>query len=280
MLLNFSKLYHKSDLINHNSHLFNVPGVYIWGFIYENKADQIGDPVDFSNVGNPMANPVDHVFIPYYVGKHKRSVLNRLNEHRNFTNGNAQKYTRFTLEFMKYFFKDPAFRLNTNTNNPANFINLIQNYGFVHTIEYFNNRDVLSEIYGNAINIVEVGKNDFPIQLQTYKNGHPLFDTLDFLGNTFDNFFFTYAEINDEDKLTRCESVTALLLKGKTVSKIEDSSGAINAIQNNLIHIVHNNFQHLKFPIFKDVVDFWEDPNMGQNINNIDFPGYLKAKAI
>ena len=280
MPLNFSRLYHKFDLINNNSQLFNVPGVYIWGFIYEKKGDQIGDPVDFSNIGSTIADPSKHVFIPYYVGKHERSVLVRLREHQDVRNGNALRLTRFTLEYMKCFFKDTFFKLNTSTFNDRNFINLIAHYKYTRAVEYYNDSKILSQLHGNAINIVGNQPNDFPINQQSYKNGQAIFDTLDFLSKTFNNFFFTFVDLRDlkphEDMdlsqtIELIESITAMLLKGKTVAKIEKLNKALISIEINDYNL--NGPQG--FDIFKDIEDFLDDKIGDYQINNVAFPGYL-----
>lgn len=271
MQLIFSEVFHKSELCTLNNDRFHVPGVYIWGFIYEKDGDKIGDPVNFSSIGSPIADPKKHVFIPYYVGKHERSILERLNEHKNFQIGNARKYTRFTLRYMKSFFKDPNFSLNTNNNNALNFERLLNNYSNSHVVEYFNSGKILKMIYGNTVSIPTNAKNDNPINGIHFVNGQPLFDTLSFLGDAFNNFFFSYFESQAIKNLTLFESISALLLKGKTVSKIEKLKYSLLSIQNNNYDLIGPK----GFNIFKQPDAIRLDLNRPFELGNIAFPGYL-----
>lgn len=285
MPLEFSELFHKSALTQTNKDRFKVPGVYIWGFVYHKTENGIGDPVDFTGVKNLVADPDEHVFIPYYVGKHERSVLDRLREHQDVRNGNALRLTRFTLEYMKCFFKDTFFKLNTSTFNDRNFINLIANYQYTSAVEYYNDSKILFQLHGNAINIVGNKPKNFPINQQSYKNGQAIFDTLDFLSKTFNNFFFTFVDLrnlkhhedmNLSQTIELIESITAMLLKGKTVAKIEKLNKALISIGNNDYNL--NGPQG--FDIFKDRDDILIDKTGKYQINNIAFPGYLQTPAL
>jgi hypothetical protein len=135
-------------------------------------------------------------------------------------------------------------------------------------------------IYGNAVVIPPNAHNNNPITGIHFANSQPLFDTLDFLSNTFKNFFFTFdslsnlkphGDMNLGNTIELTESIAALLLKGKTVGKIEKLGMALESIGRN----DYNLSGPQDFDIFKDRDSVLLDPAGNYNINNIAFPGYL-----
>ncbi len=274
MPLNFSKLYHKSDLINNNSLIFNVPGVYIWGFIYEKDGDKIGNPVDFTGDTNPKARPDKHVFIPYYVGVSSSSILRRLrDEHIQPRCIPSNKRTRLSMNYMKMYFNDPDFPLHYKGNNSSNFLRLVNHYNPTRVVEYFNNDQVLTLIYGAGNIQINGSVRNYPINIQSLLPGNSaLNDTLDHYINNNKNFFFTYAECQEIGNLRLCESVTAVILKGKTLGQFQNlQDNEIQMILDPYFNIIDNT----GFNIFKQPNQLWINPQGPLDISNIAFPGYL-----
>ena len=170
MPLNFSELYHKSDLINNNSQLFHVPGVYIWGFIYEKVGGKIANPVDFTRDTNPKVNPEKHLFIPYYVGQ--GIIMRRLMEHLDFRRNDSNKKTRIAIERIPSVLAKKDFPLNCNVKdhnkilkNTERFDKYTDNISNSGDISYFNDSKILAKIYNDEI-ILRPEKGNFPIQKQ------------------------------------------------------------------------------------------------------------------
>jgi len=274
MPLNFSRLYHKSDLINNNSQLFHVPGVYIWGFIYEKDGNKIGNPVNFKGVGNPVADRNKHVFIPYYVGESSSSILRRLrDEHIQPRCIPSNKRTRLSMNYMKVYFNDPYFPLHYKGNNSSSFLRLVKHYNTTRVVEYFNNDQVLALIYEAGNIQINGSVRNYPINIQSLLPGNtPINDTLDQYINSNNNFFFTYSECQEIGNLRFCESVTAIILKGKTL-------GQFRNLQDNEIQMIldpfYNIIDNTEFNIFKQPDQLWDKPQGPFEISNIAFPGYL-----
>lgn len=73
----------------------NIKGVYVWGFRFPNKENIESD---FGrNTGPISLTP----FLPYYVGKNEKSIVNRIKDHYNF---NAD-YHIFKRQFLHVFYK-------------------------------------------------------------------------------------------------------------------------------------------------------------------------------
>lgn len=296
MPLNFSRLYHKSDLINNNSQLFNVPGVYIWGFIYEKDGDKIGNPVNFTGNVNPVADPAKHVFIPYYVGESSSSILSRLKGHSEPRRGDASKRTRLTSQYMRSYFNDPNFPLFYKKGNTNDFIDLINYYPNNRVIEYFNSAQVLNLIYGNGFVLLRGlplnHPGNVPINNLFIMPGNVnINDTLDYYINTMNNFFFTYVDIYSlfdfvgqnpcfirqyaSAIIKKFQALTVIMLKGKTLGKFDDVGSVLTSINHCPNQLIFNSMTRSGFDIFKDSQNLLRDPTGDYDINNVDFPGYL-----
>lgn len=195
------------------------PGIYIWGFMYEydKQEKRLKEPIDFKDK-EKLFEPHKMQFLPYYVGLRK-NVFARLKEHHNVYKGHVTKYTRLSLKYMESFYNDLAFPINIKRkrNNKA-MLHLCLNQN--SKIEYFNDDQCLQAIYPG---ISPVGKTgNFPLVNQNYK-GNKLPDTLDYLINTKDNFWFCYSIVPDDLKclLEYFETYTFWSLKGKTISQTE-----------------------------------------------------------
>lgn len=296
MELKFSELYHKSDLAN-NGAIFNVPGVYIWGFIYEKEGGKIGNPVNFTGNVNPVADPAKHVFIPYYVGiaRNNMTVLSRLSRHLQFRIDDSNKRTRIKIGEIPSTLSNDHFPLNPRgndqngiSNNTARFLNYIQNANYQNDISYFNDANVLNLLYNNTITLFPQNTN-YPIQNQIIGHGGLIPDSLNTLSSStpcistkqcYNNFFFCLYKQGKElvpfdsvvpVKLTLIEAVCVLMLKGKTLGQFQNLKDAIKMISDPNFEITDNT----GFNIFKQPNAIRIDPNRPFELGNIAFPGYL-----
>lgn len=289
MQIKFSELYHKSALtLPRNKNLFNVPGVYIWGFVYEKRGEQIGDPLDFKGVDNPVADPEKHVFIPYYVGESESSILNRLNSHIKPRKGDSAKRTRLTIDYIKEFFKDFSFPINSKPPSGTAFMNgmKINSFRFFSWVQlnqinkdklqYFNNEIIMQLLYPRnplLVNFNNYANTEFPItdpNINISENS----DSLNVLMNIKNNFFFTFLKIDTSHNTTKeIESYTTLSLKGKTLAEITKVSNCINQMnEGNFYTIIDNTgFNIFKKQEPKSILLF---PNRPFELGNIAFPGY------
>lgn len=291
MQLEFSKLFHKSALTS-NGACFKAPGVYIWGFVYHKDGDKIGDPVNFTVVGNPIADPEKHVFIPYYVGESACNVLSRLFEHVQPLKRPSSKRTRLTMDYMKKYYSDVHFPLHYRGGNGNSFINLINHYHPTRVVEYFNDVKVLNLIFGNGGIQINGKTRDYPINNQFLMPGNiDLNDTLHYYINTMNNFFFTYVDIYSlfdcvgqnpcfigqyaSAIIKKFEAITVIMLKGKTLGKFDDVGSVLTSISNCPNKFIFNSLHQSGFDIFKDSQNLLRDPAGDYDINNVDFPGYL-----
>ena len=206
------------DEIN-NLEKLNNPGIYIWGLnLDSNKNKTI----------NKSSNKLDK-FIPYYEGidsrkgKIKMNINKRLITHRNVDKGVGLKYTRINIAGIRDNYKNiesclsNIIKQKTNTDIRKK---LIAN------VSYFNNDEVLKEIYP-SINI-SGSKGNFPISLQKINNSKFIIDDLK---NSIESggFWFLYCSIINENSLSEndfkhkleiIESLTYYKLKGITISKV------------------------------------------------------------
>lgn len=288
MTLNFSKLYHKSDLINNNSQLFNVPGVYIWGFIYEKEGGEIGNPVNFTGNVNPVAHPNKHVFIPYYVGESSGKIKDRfIKEHVRPRINPASKRTRLTLDYIKEFFKDPTFPLNSKPPLGTSFMNdmTINSFRFFSWVQlsqinkdklqYFNNEIIMQLLYPRnplLASFNNYANTNFPITLLAI-NINDQQDSLSQLITHHANFFFTFCEFDSPRNVRReIETYTTLTLKGKTLAEITNVPNCLEQIKVGNFHTINDK---TGFNIFKQPNQLWVNPQGPFDISNIAFPGYL-----
>jgi hypothetical protein len=290
MPLQFSQLLHKTALGNQAN--LDIPGVYIWGFVYQKDENGIGAPLNFKKIANPIADPDKHVFIPYYVGESSTSILKRLrDEHIQPRNNPSNKRTRLTMGYMLRYFNDVHFPLHFNIRNGYNFLTLVQQYQPTRVVEYFNDDKVLKSIYGSGSIQINGRKREYPINDQLIMPGRvSLNDTLDYYINDIDNFFFMYVDIcnlfnfvkenncftDDYTKilLKKFEALTVVSLKGKTLGKFNGSSKVINSFIT-CPNLIFDSMINSGFDIFKGHNSLLINPAGNYNINNIAFPGYL-----
>jgi len=247
-----------------------VRGIYIWGFVYEcDNTNNLLEPLNYRNPTNinlyknnkyKLCNNWN--FIPFYVGQEGGRIFDRITQHHNVrANANAVKYFRFSLDYMKLFFKDPAFPFNPRL---ATILPLIPIPPISSPIEYFNQESALRAIYP-GITPITSGRNntDCPITEQTFNPTTmtsdgitPLPDTLDYLVNNLNNFWFCYMPLVNGENLNTYETYTFWSLKGKTTSYTEAFEGTYPTITNPTGN-----------PIFKT-------DDLGNLAASFDFPGY------
>lgn len=285
MPLIFSELFHKTALCSQAN--LGVPGVYIWGFIYEKDRDKIGDPVNFSKIGSPIADPDKHVFIPYYVGESSSSILSRLFEHIQPQKSPSSKKTRLTIDYIKCFFNDVDFPINSGLylgirNFHGMSVNSNRFYGWIelnnitnNELQYFNNEIIMQLLYPNNLHLITYNNptnNNFPITLPVI-NINDQQDSLNQLITHQANFFFTYCKLNPSTNPTKeIETYTTLSLKGKTLAEI---TGVPRCMQEMNAGNFHNIVDNTGFDIFKQPDAIRLDLNRPFELGNIDFPGYL-----
>ncbi|MBK7441023.1 MAG: hypothetical protein IPI65_05715 [Bacteroidetes bacterium] len=97
------------EIINNSSNIPNpnLPGIYIWGFMYSYNNFGLAAPINNKNV-MPQYNKGSMQFIPYYVGIRKSRIFSRIKEHNeigniNKPNSSAHKFTRLSPNYMTKF---------------------------------------------------------------------------------------------------------------------------------------------------------------------------------
>jgi hypothetical protein len=219
----------KKNINNIDNSNLNVPGIYIWGFMYSKKEEALYNPFDCKIEKNKKYESNSMQFIPYYVGKKTDSIINRINEHHAVrSNPNSIKYTRLSNNYLKEFYQDPSFPINVGHSNIYDFIKL----GFENKVNYYNHLGFLCVKYRVEINkllnkgFVYKSILDVPIIDYDFLNSKDtLFHMID--EENLNNFWFCFAEFpkNKEiiDKyLESYETLTFYSLKGKTISKTQE----------------------------------------------------------
>lgn len=202
-----------------------VRGIYIWGFMYKYDKNGIAAPVNFSDSKKSFNSDIMK-FIPYYVGKSEKNIFGeRMKKHHDVRNENgfkkcdADKYIRFSHEFMTEFFKCKDFPIRTGTKTPTKKLNKL-NEIFPNAIIYHNNQKVLEKIYPN-LEIVPYN-NNYPIRLQKI-NGNNIPDTLEDIVDNMKNFWFCFAPLLEKSEILKIYETTVYYsLKGKTISMVQD----------------------------------------------------------
>jgi|GEM_PF-5912153 len=227
MCLQFKELRHKSWIVPNKKEL-EVPGVYIWGFLFDchidplnNSKIAIGAPTVCDDEFLDSPNFKEKVFIPYYTGKSDKDIYSRLSSHICFKSHPADKYIRINLSYMNRFF------LNENLINPIrppkDYQKDRQMALTAMQISYTNITDVMNKFY--LLN--QVGKN-FSICHYLQMN-LPIEDNLYTLSVKYNNFWFTYLPIEkpkddtstDKKYFEQWESYIFWSLKGVTLSQVE-----------------------------------------------------------
>lgn len=226
--LSFKGPFQFYDLVNEHD-AYN-PGIYIWGFVYVYKGSELVGPVDFTNPKN-IFDKTKMKFIPYYVGKSQSNMFrDRLSKHHDVKNSaknsDANKYTRLSHDYMKWFFKDPCFPIPKSyayknkicelilKDNPV--IDSIKN----SKVAYFNSCSILRNIYPGLI--PKCVKENYPITEQEL-DGEKIQDTLFDIVVGKNNSWFCYASADvTKKKLSDCEATTFYSLKGKTIGKTKN----------------------------------------------------------
>lgn len=75
----FSEIYSYKNFCN--TIPINAKGIYVWGFRFIEH---------------------DNLFLPYYVGKHETSIVNRIKEHYNFKDPYNIFHKKYLVEYYKY----------------------------------------------------------------------------------------------------------------------------------------------------------------------------------
>lgn len=231
-------------------------GIYVWGFMYEYKGSTLMKPVDYRN-----PEPDKKKFIPYYVGLRK-DIFKRLKEHQNVRKGDATKYTRLSIDYMKSFFMDnnTKGKDSENPNFPTHIGDKTFTNSIVKLIEndnkkiiYFNSKVALEKIYKKeGIQLITCDGYNYSIICQRTNDGNKLYDSLYEIVDTkqMNNFWFCYA-IPDEKgiNLKIFETYTFYSLKGKTISK----TGNYDKVNpDRVTHNISINDEYLNAKIFKD----------------------------
>jgi hypothetical protein len=205
----------------------DVPGIYIWGFVYHKIDGKLGEPTS----GIVKLNN-SHQFIPHYVGIHqKEPIFKRIKQHHDTNkNENTKKYIRFSKEYMKEFFvSESGFPIHIGNNFVSKkFDQLVKLNKCVTNITYHNHCDVLLSAQPTLSPSPVRGQNN-PITDWDGTNGKsllltPTIDTLDWLVNTLNNFWFCFIPLSQQDcnlnNLTHVDIETYVYycLKGKTIS--------------------------------------------------------------
>jgi uncharacterized protein YlbG (UPF0298 family) len=217
--INFMNIDKKGNIKEGNVNL-NISGLYVWGFMYYFDGETIGQPVN-SSEDNFEYDSNTMKFIPYYVGKSdSTTIYQRLKKHHNIRKGDAAKYIRLSLKYMKEFFKDSVFPIKfKRVQNNSAIADLISNSA--GKIEYFNDPNCLKLIYPN-INLNLSGRNNTDCPIPQQKNGtQDLPDSLAQLIEENNNFWFCYCDLpqNPSFTLENLETYAFWSLKGKTVSQ-------------------------------------------------------------
>jgi hypothetical protein len=229
--LDFKGPFHLNELAKLSKSSKKFPGIYIWGFIYHYDRSTLIKPIDFKKNPNLKFDKTQMKFIPYYVGKSEGNMFTeRLMLHHKveISSGSvhADKYTRLNEDYMKSFFKDIDFPINTSSKTQENGIYKLiwQNNPDIDSIKnskitYFNSPSILKHIYPGLT--PQCVKDNYPITEQKLE-GKKIDDTLYNIVVGKDNFWYCYAHADVPKKeLSDCEATTFYSLKGKTISKIK-----------------------------------------------------------
>jgi hypothetical protein len=226
-------------------------GIYIWGFAYETKNGELSQSVNLQNQNYENETSCilkdEWKFIPYYVGKHESDLEKRLTEHHSVrTDASATKYVRFKKDYYKEFFNDPNYKIFTGDGDRQyrDLTKLVLNNP--KSLSYFNNVHLLYTI-DKQIKPIYKSITDIPI-INCHKGVNLMPDTLDEIVstksdlniNTKNNFWFCYAELDEElekelknyrstlekgsrsEFLKNPEAQTFYSLRGKTISETID----------------------------------------------------------
>ncbi|MFZ4106341.1 hypothetical protein [Flavobacterium sp.] len=235
----FNQIDHKEkNILGIEKIKLNVPGIYIWGFMYSKKDNTVFNSLDCKIETNKKYDGRNMQFIPYYVGKKTDSIFDRINEHYEVrSNSNSIKYTRLSYDYLKEFFKDHSFPINIGKSYINDFIRL----GYENKVNYYNHLGFLCTKY--RVNMNKLIKNGFvfksildvPIVDYNFLNDK---DTLyNLVGKeNYNNFWFCFAEFSCNKKLIKTylesfETLTYYSLKGKTISKTQEFSKILNDIK-------------------------------------------------
>ena len=206
----------------------DVPGIYIWGFVYEKIDGKLSEPTEGVDILNKH-----NQFIPYYVGIHQNeSIFKRIKQHHHINkNENTKKYIRFSKEYLKEFFvSESGFPIHVGKNFvKKNFDQLVCLNQCVTNITYHNHSEVLKSAHPKLNPAPTLGKNN-PITDWDGTNGKtnlllPSIDTLDWLVNQLNNFWFCFIPLSQHDcalnnlKHEEIETYVYYCLKGKTISR-------------------------------------------------------------
>jgi len=184
------------------------PGIYIWGFVYEFDKSGLTNPINFSETIIPdyyddgVNLQPNWKFIPHYVGKSLSNMYeDRLIKHHNVRNrntskkGDADKYKRFTFDYLKDFFIDSCFPPYTGKSTDKDYEKLLHNSKIV----YLNNKKL--PITNSKFNKVK--------------------DTLDIIVTKYNNnnFFVFFKDLDKSEVNEYTEAFVYWSLKGKTISR-------------------------------------------------------------
>jgi hypothetical protein len=238
--------------------LHEIPGVYIWGFIREKKGESF---IDFLKTPNPIFDPKEHQFIPYYVGE-TDNLRKRIQEHSLLRSMDAAKYVRFDMGFMNEFYLHVPRQYGRNKYYGSDYITI--NGIKRNSIVYYPAHDVMTAIYGKKIPAVI--NNSFSVRgKKTLKKQSSISeidsiiginDTLWELTNTMNNFWFMSLDLphlsiqpkdNKEQRADkrndRCsyEKKVYLSIKGGTISRfVKDAKDQnVQIIDNSNTDIFH-----------------------------------------
>ncbi|WP_396196204.1 hypothetical protein [Flavobacterium sp.] len=266
-------IYNNDSYQNHLDELNKPPGIYIWGFMVDSKYN----PLNCAK--KQIFDSEKMYFLPYYVGKKEKRIIDRLNEHKNVRlNPNAIKYTRLSMQYLKTFFKDPDFPIKTSNSDITNKFIEIDKSGKNKKengkqIEYYNNSKFLDyKIADSSIDkpkINTVKQTDNPIT-----NFSTLNDTLKQIIIKNNNFWFCYAELKENIDLINCkledyEALTFYSLKGKTISKTKN----IDKISKNIQISFENNKLENIFKCNDISINIIKEKYLNEK-NEVEFPGY------
>lgn len=259
------------------------PGIYIWGFVIKwNEISEKFEIVDYTSEGiQPISigrSKFKHIngiqlkdgyhFIPYYVGKHEKSIIERIKKHREVGKEHARKYKRLSREFYCEFFNFNDFPINignskTHSNELLAFNKKLQleRSSTEKFITYHNFHSFLNATYN--LDVIKKEINDYPITDYVY-----ILDTFKEIVFNKNNFWFCYATVDDKkDAEEILEAQVFYSLKGITVSETKVYGDA------------KKKFKHDIY--FSEVCSkiFTHDPKVGNLAVHHDregFKGYLK----
>lgn len=239
--ITFKNLHHISELKDVQNKLnknIKNPGIYIWGYVVDNKLSEILEIKDTTFNANTMK------FIPYYIGLDS-NLFNRINKHKKFDKGDARKYTRMSEEYMLKFFKDCKnnnFPIKNDDKDIHKEYLKLNDSKEKENITYYNNSDFLTETYGNECIVNHQKKTEMPITKFNEDNGYIINDSLmriyDYSNKSIhkNNLWFSYALFTDSQDFINCkledfEALTFYSLKGKTISKTKKIDNISKNIQ-------------------------------------------------